>query len=278
MAFLSTAILGTSTWFLITARTASPDVFYLSTLLIIGTVTIFKKIPHKKSSAFLIILLSSLLIYVPGMIWFLFFVVICFRNQIQKLIKNIPDWIIVSGLLWSMLILFPLIYALLHQTVTFSDILGLPASLPNPLLFIKNILNVPIQLFIRGPDLQNIWLGRLPLLDVFSSGMFILGLYVSWINWGLEYSRMLIYSLIFSTFLISIGGVFTLTVIIPFVYLIISLGLAYFLQQWLSVFPVNPIARGLGVSMLAISVVIIGVYHSSRYFIAFPDSSQHLKK
>jgi hypothetical protein len=276
IAFFSTLLFASSTWLLISARSATPNILYLSPLLVIATVTIFKQIPQKKLSAFLLITLVGLLLYIPGMIWFLFFVAIWSREQVKDFVKKIPDWLIVLGLFWAMILLLPLIYALMHSTIDLAQFIGLPEKLPTITTYFGNLLRVPMHLFLRGPFAPGEWIGRLPILDVFSSFMFVLGIYVCWLNWTLEYSKMLIGALGFSVLLIGLGGVFDITMILPFVYLIISLGLAFFLQQWFTVFPRNPIARGLGLATIIVIVSVTLIYHLSRYYIALPHTTSNI--
>ena len=74
-----------------------------------------------------------------------------------------------------------------------------------------------------------------------------------------------------------IGGGFgavDIAIFLPLLYIFIGGGLSFLLIQWLHVFPRNPIARMIGISMLSALVVLIAAYHLNRYFIAWPLSPQ----
>lgn len=70
--------------------------------------------------------------------------------------------------------------------------------------------------------------------------------------------------------LIALGGSLDLSIVMPIVYLWIAAGIAYLLQQWLVVFPRNPIARGIGYGLIIIAVSLSCAYNLRAYFVAYP--------
>jgi hypothetical protein len=149
---------------------------------------------------------------------------------------------------------------------------GLPDTVTNLKMLLDNFFNIPEWLFLSGPNDPVHWLGRLPLLDVFSTAMLVLGIYS--IRYHLEFIRvqLLVGSSMLLTLLITLGGPVTITVLMPAIYILIAGGVAFLLQQWFTVFPRNPIAKTIATTMMSVSILLVSYYHISHYFIAWPQS------
>jgi hypothetical protein len=149
--------------------------------------------------------------------------------------------------------------------------LGLPASWPMPLDILKNILLIPYHLAVSGEARPEMWLGRAAVLDVFSVTAFIVG---SWLY--LKRIRLLRTPIILSILAVGVGliglGQGSLTLILPFIYLVIAAGVGHLLGEWLHVFPRNPIARGIGMGLLGVVLLLVLGYHLRHYFIGFPEA------
>jgi len=61
-------------------------------------------------------------------------------------------------------------------------------------------------------------------------------------------------------------------VVIPIVFIVVALGLVYLLDTWFAVFPNNPVARTVGMTMLSLAVIFACAYQLRRYFVAWPNS------
>ena len=173
--------------------------------------------------------------------------------------------IIVGGLI-------PLIWASVNTPSILLLASGLPEHIPSFRSIFDNFIRIPENIFLRGPDDPVRWLGRLPLLDVFSTAMFVLGIYS--IRYSLKQHKIqiIIGSSIFFALLITTGGALTVTVLMPAIYILIAGGLAFLLQQWFTVFPRNPLAQTLATSMISISVLLVCFYHINHYFVAWPQT------
>jgi 4-amino-4-deoxy-L-arabinose transferase-like glycosyltransferase len=272
VAILSTVLFALSSWFLHITRMATPEVILLGTLLFMLTGN-WLRITRRRSLALLVLLATvSLAIYIPGMIWFLIACAIWQRKRILKELQHISWPIITLGILGSLVALAPLIYALVKDIDLYRPLLGLPAQWPTPLEFLKNLANVPMAVMFRGSENPESWLGKLPILDLFSLAMFLLGLYASIRRYKLDHVKLFGGILVLGSILVALGGPVTLTLLLPVIYLIIASGIGFLLNEWMIVFPRNPLARGIATSLVSIAVLMAVFYHVSHYFIAWPNA------
>ncbi len=142
---------------------------------------------------------------------------------------------------------------------------------------LNHFLSVPKNLFVMGPDDPVRWLGQLPLLGVLEIAMFILGVYFYVTHLQAARARLIIILSVASWLLIGVGGLASLSLIVPVVYLVVTTGIAYMLREWLKVFPSNPIARAIGVSVVMIAVLLTSVYQTRSYFVAWRYSDDTAK-
>ncbi|HMH31117.1 MAG TPA: hypothetical protein VK534_01420, partial [Methylomirabilota bacterium] len=151
--------------------------------------------------------------------------------------------------------------------------LGLPAQFPGLTTLAKQFVAVPVHLFIRGPQYPELWLGRAPVLDVFTLVACLVGIYFYATKWKSMRSRSLGVMFAISLILVGLGGAVGLSIVVPLLYVGVATGIAYLLHDWLKVFPNNPLARGLGIAIIAVAVSLSCVYNLRAYFIAWPHNS-----
>lgn len=280
VAALATWLFISSSWFLHTARLATPGVLWLVGIL--ALVVLFS--PRRRDSKHVFlefpILLSALgaLLYVPGMIWLVLLSVILRR-------KNIAEaWEAAQGhfvrpltILGGLILLLPLVRGLYLNHELIWQWAGVVHPLPSPMLLLRDFLGVAKHLFVIGPLDPVHWLGRLPLLSVFELVMFLLGAYFYVTHLRAARAKFIIILSLLSWIVIGVGGIATLSLIVPVIYLIVTTGIAYMLHEWFSVFPHNPIARGIGLGVIAAAILLTSVYQTRSYFIAWrysPDTAR----
>jgi hypothetical protein len=76
--------------------------------------------------------------------------------------------------------------------------------------------------------------------------------------------------IILSLILTVLNGWLAMTIALPMFFVLVSAGLALFLQQWFTVFPRNPLARTVGITVVSFVVVLAGYYNLRHYFVAWP--------
>ncbi|MDB5164735.1 MAG: hypothetical protein JWL89_361 [Candidatus Saccharibacteria bacterium] len=273
-AAFATLLFATSAWTLHSSRLASFDVLYLWALptLLLAHLTM----QRRSQSAYVFygsMLLWGVCLYIPGLVWFVLLSMYLQRKAIATGWKHLEAaWqkalYVLAGLIW--------LPVLLHDLVKHSaDLrlwLGLPDHFAAPLTLLKHFVAVPVHLFVRGPQYPENWLGRAPILDIFSLMICALGIYFYLRHWRASRSRLLGGYFILGFILVGIGGAVSLSLLVPLLYLVAATGIAYLLHDWLQTFPLNPIARGLGVGLVAAAVVLSCNYNLRAYFVAWPHN------
>jgi 4-amino-4-deoxy-L-arabinose transferase-like glycosyltransferase len=273
-AVLGTLLFGTSAWLLHTSRLGSPDVLMFLLLALVAA-GIWLKRTNNPLVLILCFVLAGLSLYIPGLIWFVIFVVIWEFKQIDFLFKR-QLWAVSLGILLFMAIATPLVWAIYRTPELAKSIAGLPAQgWPDLLQVIQNLgLEVPLALFARAPSNPVIWLGNLPVLDIFAAAMFILGAYVFAKYGRLSRAKMFIPVLGLGWILVALGGSVSLSVLLPFIYLVIAGGVGLFIDSWIGIFPRNPIAKALGAGLVGLAVTIACIFQLRSYFIAWPNNTE----
>lgn len=268
---LTMALFICSSSFLHLGRSTNTEVMYLFAFPAIMYSALLVLSKNSSLSFPLAVLLTSLSLYVPGSWALILAGVILFRKQLLQRVKNLNfKSRVISGAILSA-VLTPMIYSFYNGQKQILQILGINTS--ETLSFssiLANFIDIPGRLFLYGKEESYYWLTGTPLLDVFSISMIGLGIYAFYAGQYPAREKIVYGSLTISVLLIGVGGLATVTLLLPLLYIIIANGLAYMLQSWFTVFPRNPVARICGVFILSIVVSIACFYHLQRYFIAWP--------
>ncbi len=273
VAFFGTALFGSSTWFLHVTRLGTPEILLMSVMILIWVGLHLHKTKHPELSVFFSVIICGLILYVPGMVWFLAFGFIWQQGYLTRVLDDLPAWFRVFIILLAVALVAPIGYAAAHNPRILESFAAIPGHISSPTQYLRNLLEVPVNIFFRGPSNPSIWLGRLPLLDVFTTAMVVLGIYVGYLHRKLEFNRLLLGSIILATVLITINAGVTITVLVPLIYLVASGGIAELIGQWLSVFPRNPLAKSIGIGLLTLAIITAAYYQTTRYFVAWPHST-----
>ena len=271
---LTVALFATSAWTLHVSRLASYDVLYLAVvpLLMLGYIL---RQRHPKSGWVFYgsALLWSFLLFIPGMVWLVLLTIALSWSDISEAWAEQAAWwrrllFVAAGLAWLPLLL----PNFLRSNADLSTWLGLPAHWPTLATYGKQLVAVPIHLLFRGPAYPEIWLGRLPILDVTTLALAVIGGYFYVGHRRAHRAQQLTLILVVGTLLIALGGPVGLSLLVPVLFLLVAAGLHVLLKSWLRVFPLNPIARQLGVSLLVVAVAVSCMYNLRAYFIAWPHN------
>ena len=272
IALLTTLLYATSSWFLYTSRLASPEVCYLLTpwLIYFGVRLQQNNLQFWGLAA--IMLTVTMLLYVPGLVWLIIPAAIWQRRRVANELQE-------AGRLQSVLLIMLNVSLLVPLALTFFNDPGqikiwLGASdTTNLLELVKNLVGVPMQLFLRSDFQPSSHLGRLPYLDLASAAFMALGAYRYYFARRLDRTKLLAAGLVICSVL-SAFNFQAATSLLPFLYILAAAGLTLLLQQWFTVFPRNPLARNLGVGLILVVVGLASFYHARRYFIAWPRTPE----
>jgi hypothetical protein len=270
VATLGATLLLTSAWILHVGRAATPEVSFLLILPMLLVATWLHSTSRHYPSLLVLCMVFIVGLYIPGF-WLLVLAVITWEYKaIFAALRSVTWWFRVICGFVLVLGLLPLAWAIAHDPSIVTLVVGLPKHVSDIRFVGSHFLNIPKNLFVYGPIDPARWLGRIPILDFFSSAMLVLGVYSLRYHFKRHDIQMLAGSTILLTALISAGGLITVTALIPLLYVFVGAGIAFMLRQWVTVFPRNPIARTLATSLMSITVLLVSYYHISHYFIAWP--------
>lgn len=268
-------LFATSAWVLHASRLASFDVLYLWA---VPTLLLLHVLLSRYSQRVLVwygsLLIWGVMLYVPGLVWLILVEAWLQRSTLIDSWKHFGNWqqhllYFVAGLVW-----LPLLVIGLTRPGNLVNWLGLPAHLGSPIHLLKQFAAVPVHLFVRGPQYPDIWLGRAPILDVFTLTACLAGIYFYVTHPKASRSRLLASFALVGFILVGLGGPVGLSLLVPILYVGAAAGIAYLLREWLSVFPNNPLARGLGIGLIALAVSLSCVYNLRAYFVAWPHNQE----
>lgn len=277
-AILSTVVFATSSWVLHVSRLASYDVLYLLLIpALLLSVAALQRHATKPVVFYGSILLWGSLLYLPGAIWLIALTIYWERKAIKqgwKQFKSLKQraLYVVSGLIW-----LPLLIVDLIRPDMLKVWLGLPKEFSGPLTILKDLWSVVFSLMIHGPANASIWLQNAPVFDVFSLLMIGLGIYFYAKHWRVGRTRLLLSYLVVGIILTSLGGAVGLSILVPLLYICIATGIAYLIHEWLKVFPINPFARTMGLSLVVLAISLSSLYNLRSYFVAWPHNIQTQK-
>ena len=270
-AIIGTVLFGSSAWLLHTARLGVPDVLLFSILSLITVNIWLRRRPHWPAVLVAFVLVSTLL-YVPGMLWLIVLGAMWQWRTLDKIFKR-NLWAVSLGALILLAAVTPLGLAIYHDHSVGRIIAGLPAQgWPMPLDILHRLISVPVNLLLHGPLGPEHWLGRLPVLDFFTMAMAGLGVFLYARHPRMGRVQMVALALLAGTLLISLGGAVTLTLILPFFYLLAGVGADFMLGRWFGVFPRNVIAQSVGVGLITLAVLATCWYSLRHYFVAWPQA------
>jgi hypothetical protein len=273
VAFLSTAIFATSGGFLHFARLGTPAILQMGLLLLLGLTIWHRRAPRLHPYlTYVVVTTFSLLLYIPGMIWFEALLLVLMYTRIVRHWNRSAN---VHQILWPLLaaaLLLPLGWSIMKHTNLLLPLLGFSDSLHSLTHVGGNLWHTLLTIGIQSTANPLLWLGRSPLLNATELILGALGAYYYLYQQRSARSLLLAGIAVIGIVLISLGGNITIACIIPVLYLIIASGLNHFLDRWLTVFPRNPIARGTGTLIICIMLFFSSFYHVRAYFVAWPHN------
>lgn len=271
VALLCSFLFLTSAWFLHYARLGTPSILFASS---IGLLWVGIRLRTNASRSMTLTIggvLAISMLYIPGYVWIVGALFLWQRKNVMhnfsKLSRKLQA-LIVGATFFG---LAPLLSGLLQHPSLIREWLGLPATFVPATLW-SNLWHLPVWLSLQGPRMPVYWLGDVPLLNVFSLTMFILGMFVLTKTFGLDRIKAVLYILAIGCVMAVFNGPVWLFFITPMIFLVVAAGVALLLQQWFTIFPKNPLARSTGIVFVAILVFMAAGYNLNHYFVAWPQS------
>ena len=275
---LGFAIFVSAVWFLHVGRFAGVEVEYLVAVLALLAVHIGLYDHDRPLMLYVWLLTNLVLLFIPGFVWFVLLSIVW---QAPQLIRQWQDmtqswkrltWVALAmlGLTWPLL-------SIVRHPRDWTLWLGLPSHLISWQTYAHSLGNTFLAISYHGPHNPELWLGHLPLLDVFISAMLIAGIAFYARHWRAARTRLLLCYIALGMALISLGGAVRLSAIVPVLYIVAIGGIAYLLHFWMKVFPRNPLARYAGISLVAAVIGLSCFYNAWQYFVAWPHNTETMQ-
>ncbi len=265
-----------SAWVLHVTRFAGPDIEFLTGILALLAAHVGLA-DHEDSALmhFCWLAVNVVLLFVPGFVWY----VLLSAGLQPRVIAN--AWQTIS-LLWQKIALIALacigvavpIVSIVRTPALLWPWLGLPAHLPSWRDLPAQFGHVLAAVAYQGPYNPELWLGRLPLLDIMLFAMLVAGIVFYGRHWRAARTRLLGGFLLVGIVLLGTGGAVSYSLLMPILYLIAVAGLTYIVHFWLKVFPRNPVARSAGIGLVACIVALSCTYSLWQYFVAWPHNPE----
>lgn len=275
VAFLVSVLFGTSSWFLLTARSGVPDISASLSILVIALSAYWMRLHYKNLWSYVALIVAlALVVYVPGMIWLVAVgLLVRGARELRGIVQSLPRWnlLVLIGLL-VLLVVAPIVFAAVREPRVLLDLLGLPAQLPTITEAGLNLLHAFLSLFAWHADELAITIGALPVLDIVTAVFAALGLYYYWQKRALDRTKLLAGALILAAVLLALGVTSGYAVLLPVIFFLAAGGMAALLSRWLGVFPRNPLARAIGLVAITIVVGLACFYNLRAYFVAAPHA------
>ena len=274
MAILGGLLFACSAWTLHVSRYANTDSTYLAAIPILLVSQLVLQRLKTSWLPYVVLVVWSLLLFTPGLIWFVLVAGYWERDSFVSAWRQQKMWrrrllLAVCSLAWLPLLL----QFFIKQPAQIVQWLGAPAQLAAPSALLHQLAAVPLHLFVHGPAIPELWLGQLPVLDIFTLTATLLGIVFYVRHWRSRRSRLLLSYAVIGTIVIALGGAASLSLIVPLAFLVAASGLNSLLRDWLQRFPLNPIVRSLGISTLSLVVAVSCVYNLQSYFVAWPHNA-----
>lgn len=274
ISFISTALFITSSGFLHTGRYGTGLVLQMATLVLICCVFFYQQARRETLATYLLVAVFAACLYIPGMAWFALLGIIIMRKRLGQMFKRLGR--LHTGIICALggLLMFPLVWASVQNPAILRDTLGLPATMPMPAQLLDNAIHLVSSIVYRGYWPNEYWLYGAPLLNASEVILFIAGLLLLVQKPILRSNHFLIGALPLAAVLIILDGTTTIALMTPLIYLTIAGGIFYLLDQWLAVFPRNPIARATGMTFMGLLAVFSVLYHANAYYTAWPHAAE----
>lgn len=267
----------TSSWLLHISHMASPVILVVfGPLLLLATFSWFHRTKRYKFVSF-IALLSSLAFcaYISYMPWMIAIVLVVLITREKLIVKKLTKKQIAFAVSTMLLLLVPLLISLFQNPSQYHLLFGIPEALPTLKVYFVQFAYTISMIVFRSATMPELHLANLPMLDIFSAAMMLLGAYYLAQRIKSRHSVIIFASTITFLLLVPLSDAYQLsaTILLPFVYIFVVAGIVELLNQWFTYFPRNPWVRNFGVVLIVVAIGFASFYHLQRYYVAWPNAT-----
>jgi len=262
-------------WIVITARTATANIMLLWPIVPLACFVLLSRSKQRAGLWWLMLTLTAILsLYTPGLIWFLLAGILATGRTFLDASRRLNGAYIVAGIALAILLVAPLALALALEPSRLKQLALIPDNWQSGTDILKSIGWSAVSIFWSTKNSVDIGIGHLPVLNILQIALFIFGFYAL-----SSRARNIIFSLAgLLLFAILISGIndnpHLLLFGLPAVAVFIAAGLRYLYIEWRRVFPLNPFAYALAISLIGV-VVAAHLLYAGRYsLIAWPHTTE----
>ncbi len=272
-ALLSTFLFASSSWMILSSQSLNFNNIYLIFIPLVIYLN-YLLIQNKNAwKVFLASFLFAVALYSPGMVWPILGFIALLPLFMQKILAkyNLEKiWVL---LIATAVMILPLFVSFVLYPGNFAHILA-GDSQTTIYAFADNFQASFEAMFLNGIPDSNLWLVGTPIFNYLTGLLFMFGLVALFVDKHLRHRfNFLAVSLAFAVLAVSFVGLPALSLIIPAVYLTAGFGIKFLLSSWYSIFPSNPVARNVGLSLVIFTVLLASGYDIARYYVAWPESN-----
>jgi 4-amino-4-deoxy-L-arabinose transferase-like glycosyltransferase len=263
IAVLTSLIAITTSQFLFIAQNGTSDILYLFwpvwIIYVASLIPTIKKL--RKFYIVILFILATLSLYTPLSIYVIIVIAaaILIHPHLRYLIKQLSRLELIGGLIITLTLISPLIYAIYKTPSLCLTLLGIPTTWPN---IESNLSSLTTQYFnFANPGGTTM---ITPFFELGSILLIALGAYFVLINRSTAKNYLLILWIILLIPIIILNPKYTTFTFLPLVLLLAS-GLNGLLSHWYGLFPRNPYARIGGLIPVVILVTFLVFSGVNRY-------------
>lgn len=266
-------ILVTTPLFLISSRQASADIMLAAPALIMALYLWVSRPASDVAKALpLLIIFSCLMLYVPGMVWWLIGGAVVGRTKLENALSSAPKHRLYLSMTVGLAIIVPLALAIATDWRLIRPLALVPSHFSSPLNELKNVGWMTAAWFAKTPFHSPLIIGRLPLLNIVQDVLLVFGAYALF-QAAKSKAWALVAAFAFATVAAGLNDNLSLLLIgLPAAGLLFTTGLRYLYVEWRGVFPRNPAAKYLAILLIAVIGAVQLLFGARYALVAWPHN------
>ncbi|HEX5395100.1 MAG TPA: glycosyltransferase family 39 protein [Candidatus Saccharimonadales bacterium] len=272
---LALLIVGATPWGILAARSAAPYVMMLWLIVPVACFVLMGRAKRRTEIWWLLLCIAlAISLYTPGLVWFIAGAALFSARRFSAVTQRINSVFLIIGIAVAILALIPLAASLAVEPARIKHLMLIPPDWPGLSETLKSLGWAFIGLFWSIRSHIDIGIGQLPMFNILQSALLIFGIYALG-------SRMRNITLALGAWLllaVLLSGInnnpHLLLFGLPAAGVLVAAGLRLLYIEWRRVFPLNPFAYALAMSLI-ILVVGAHLFYSIRYtLVAWPRTPE----
>lgn len=274
IALLTTIILGFTPYFILAARSGSGEIMFFAPVAVLASYLAASKNISNRAPFFLLFFCAVLSLYVPGMAWLLLLGIILRFSSLKEILVEVEFSAVYYLLLFvtALAIWTPLFYGIYQHPGQVKLLLLVPAHFATATESLQSWLWMLSATFFHAHTHYNLIVDKLPLLNATEVGLLIFGCYIMWSRLRVELVGIVAVTLLITALAGLNNNYAMLGLALPFLAIVVGMGLRYLYIEWRHIFPINPIAKGFAIALMS-ALVLMHVIFGIRYsLLAWPNT------